>query len=214
MPTARRRWCPCAQAKSAWGPDTSLRRRHPGPPRSRGARAVCDQCRLVRPECADGVQVVARRFGEGMDRARRVHRVFLPAGDHAHDLSWSRTVWITPPPPAYGRLLALVYVMSPLRRRLVRRRDFRVGAGPASLGSVIGPSIGLMFTAGEHLLHVDHVAAKRRQPTVDQRRLRNVMIVPVLFMVALFIVLDVHARRASVHRASSTGCHGQRRSTS
>jgi signal transduction histidine kinase len=93
-----------------------------------------------------------------------------------------------PPPPAYGRLLAAAYVVSPAMFVYVIAAIFGWLPAPASLGSLIGPSIGLFFMLASIYCTVIMLRQKRRQPTVDERRLRNVMIGLFVFMTALFFV--------------------------
>ncbi len=109
-----------------------------------------------------------------------MHTLFLEAHSSDHE----------PPPRIYGRFLALMYVMSPLVGAWSVAAIFNLVPRPASLGSVIGISIGAMFTVASVYCTTLMLRRPRHEPTPDQLRLRNVMILLFFGMVALFSVLS------------------------
>jgi hypothetical protein len=108
-----------------------------------------------------------------------MHTLFLEA--HAPDQA--------PPPPIYGRLLAAMYVVSPLLGAWSLAAIFNVVPRPRPLGSFIGISIGALFTAASIYCTTLMLQRQRHEPTPDQLRLRNVMIFLFIGMTALFGVL-------------------------
>ncbi|MGH9384263.1 MAG: sensor histidine kinase [Vicinamibacterales bacterium] len=94
-----------------------------------------------------------------------------------------------PPSRIYAQLLAAMYVAAPVLCIWVIAAIFGWAPVPGSLNSTIGISIGSLFILASVYCTVIMLRRKRRAPTLDETRLRNVMISLFIFMTALFMVL-------------------------
>ena len=94
------------------------------------------------------------------------------------------------PPRIYGRLLAAMYVLSPLVGAWSIAAIFGYVPRPTMLGSFIGISIGAMFTIASVYSTTLMLRRPRHERTTDQLRLRNVMIFLFFGMILLFAALS------------------------
>src|SRR5688572_22302576 len=95
-----------------------------------------------------------------------------------------------PPPPAIFRhLLWVMYVVAPVFGALSVAMIFRVIPRPENFGAWMGGSIGGLFVLASMYSMVLMLRRKRRPRTVDQLRLRNVMIVLFIGLSGVFMAL-------------------------
>jgi signal transduction histidine kinase len=95
-----------------------------------------------------------------------------------------------PPPPAiYRRLLAAMYGLAPAVGVYIMLAVFGLAPRPRPLNSWIGISIGLLFTLSSVYSTSIMLHRRRPSPTVDQSRLRNVMIFLFIALSGVFIAL-------------------------
>ncbi len=90
------------------------------------------------------------------------------------------------PPRAFGMALPLMYVLSPLVGILLILSIFEIVPRPASLGPMIGISIGLMFMISSVYSMALMLRRERKPMTPDQQRLRNVMLFLFIALISIF----------------------------
>ena len=96
-----------------------------------------------------------------------------------------------PPPPIFGYLVGLMYVAAPIILLTSVGMIFRVVPRPADFNAWFGFTIGGMFTAASVYATVLMLRRRRRTPTPDQLRLRNVMVVLFTILGGVFVGMIV-----------------------
>lgn len=94
-----------------------------------------------------------------------------------------------PPASVYRRLLAAMYVLSPLVGTYLIAAIFDLMPAPAPLGSVIGISIGGLFTLASLFCTTVMLRRQRPKATLAQSRMRNVMVLLFIGLSGIFITL-------------------------
>lgn len=94
-----------------------------------------------------------------------------------------------PPPPVFGYLLNVMYIVGPAFMIASVAMIFRLVPSPANLGAWIGTSIGGLFTLASIYSTILMLRRKRRSRTPDQLRLRNVMIFLFIGLSGVFVAL-------------------------
>jgi hypothetical protein len=94
-----------------------------------------------------------------------------------------------PPAPAFRALWMAMYVISPAIGLALIAAIFELIPGPDPIGPWIGMSIGLMFTISSLFSMALMLRRERREFTLDQVRLRRVMVGLFAALIALFAAL-------------------------
>lgn len=94
-----------------------------------------------------------------------------------------------PPAPVYGRLLAAMYALSPAVGAYLVAAIFHLAPRPPKIDAAIGFAIGALFTLASLYCTVFLLRRPRRASTLDQQRMRTVMIGLFIGMGVVFVVL-------------------------